>query len=188
VVVGENLKRLREQRGWTQQELASNLRANGLHWTRHQVAAAEIGRRDDIGVSELALLVHTLDVPAGDLFAGAGQMRLSPEASLDRAKFWPLLMGDVTVRVLIEGLPAETATARLAGVADADHRLAERLSIPVETVLAAAEDRWGHSLTEERDRRVIELGDDGGDRRARRGHITRQLGAELEQEISTKEE
>ena len=67
---------------------------------------------------------------------------------------------------------------------EADRTLAKRLGRDPRDIVEAAEGLWGRSLTEERDRRVSELGDlPIRDRQERQGHITRELSAALRQWI-----
>lgn len=55
-VVGRNLRDLRVEQDWTQEDVARQLRLVGLPWTRSHVAALEGERRDDIALAELLFL------------------------------------------------------------------------------------------------------------------------------------
>ncbi len=61
-LVGENVRRLREDRGWTQHELS---KASDLHVT--YLSGIECGRRN-ITVGIIARLAEALEVPPGELF------------------------------------------------------------------------------------------------------------------------
>jgi transcriptional regulator with XRE-family HTH domain len=189
-LVGENVRRLREDRGWTRAELATRLRAIGLRWTHHQVTAIELGRREGIELSELVLLLDVFEVPARALLCSphpgvTTEVQLTPDAAMFCEDIVGML-GRARFRRVDVHLSIEAGDTWLG--LRADERLAERLGVGVGVVIAAAERLWGHSLTEERDRREADLGADTGDRRARRGHITRELSAELAREINNTKE
>lgn len=175
-VVGENVRRLREAEGWTQQEAAGQLARLGLKFTRSQLASLESGRRADVETATLLLLAISFDVPVVELLAGSGRVRLSPAVSADLDSARAALVGD-PVRIRLDD-PALAESYFLSIGADADQRLADRLGLAVEAVMAAARKRWGRTLTEERDHRLAKTGSEG-DRRAARGHVTRDLSNQL---------
>lgn len=59
--MGKNLRKLRESRGWTQEELAAKLQTMGCDLTRSAVAKLEAGQRhfyaDEIKTLKLVLQV-----------------------------------------------------------------------------------------------------------------------------------
>lgn len=67
-VVGANLRRIRELRRWTQEEMAYRLRQWGLGWSRAQLAMCEAGLRDGMDMGALVLLAAALDVPLAELY------------------------------------------------------------------------------------------------------------------------
>lgn len=184
-VVGEHLKALRKERRWTQDAAAAELSSRGLAWKRAHIADLENERRETLDLGALVVLAAVLDVRLPDLFAGEGDVLLTPRADFpdhaitttrERLRAWLIgeerpirIDGRQDVRTALRGVPAQ-----------ADDALAKRLAIPVPKVIAAARGLWGHSLTQERDKRVLELGDlPIAERQARQGHITRELSAEL---------
>jgi hypothetical protein len=70
-------------------------------------------------------------------------------------------------------------------VSDAERHAARKLGMTSERLSVAARRRWGRTLSQERDRRLSERTDDASprSRQALRGHITRELMAELEEEL-----
>lgn len=76
----------------------------------------------------------------------------------------------------------EAPQVTMAEHGDAERKAARRLQVEALDIALASWSLWGHSLTEERDRRMQEQ-DSQGEERARRGHVTRQLLDELRQRI-----
>lgn len=194
-VVGENLRRLRLARRWTQEAAAREI---GLPWKRTHVAALESGRRETVDVGTLLVLAATFEVPLTELVQGDGEVLLTTRADAEdygltatRAQLREWFSGARST-VMTSGAAASIAwvdhfhhKARPIPVA-ADRVLANRLGRRLFDVVEAAEGLWGRSLTEERDRRVAELGDlSVGERQARQGHITRELSRALQQWIET---
>jgi transcriptional regulator with XRE-family HTH domain len=80
-------RRIREKTGRRQEDVAAEARAYGLQWTSATVAAIETGRRH-VSAVELLMLPWVLGeagdpIELADLFAGAGRVQLTPEASVD---------------------------------------------------------------------------------------------------------
>lgn len=91
-VVGENLRRLRQERGWTQDRAAKRIAERGMPWGRSHIADLETGRRETIGVAELVVLAHTFGVRTAEFFAGDGDVRTtSTGATSSRALVRSLL-------------------------------------------------------------------------------------------------
>lgn len=195
-VVGENMRRLRRDRRWTQDTAAHEFTAVGLYWKRTHIAALESGRRETVDVGTLVLLAAAFDVPVTELYRGEGDVLLTPRADADdytvtatRAQLREWFSGAES-NIMIRGTRAALAAAEHSQhktrpiPVEADRALAKRLGRDLRDVVEAAEGLWGRSLTEERDRRVSELGDlPIGERQARQGHITRELSAALRQWI-----
>lgn len=182
-VIGENLKRIREERKLTQHEAARLCAAAGLSWTRTRIAVIERGDRETVDVGTLLLLAAAFDVSVSALFSGAGHVKLSPLNRQTRAGVQQMLSTTATWRDLSNADKPETMRFTVDAV-EADVALADRLDVSTRRVVEAAVRLWGQSLTEERDRRVAALGDlDPGERQAHRGHITRELGQQVEQVI-----
>ncbi|KLL10806.1 helix-turn-helix domain-containing protein [Protofrankia coriariae] len=189
-IVGENLRRLREQWQWTQHEMAVTFQRHGLSWTRVRVAAIERGDRDTVDLGTLLLLSEAIGVAPAEFFAGDGDVRLSPQAVAPRAYVREQLSGTpshlrstdllVTIKPDNPNLGIRPITST-----EADEALARRLGASTQTVVMEALTLWGHSLTDERDRRVRALGDmEPNERQAHRGHITRELSREIEQRLA----
>lgn len=69
---GQNVRRLREQRGLTQEQLAAQLQLRGCDITRSALAKMEVGQRH-IYPDEVLLLKEILDIPFDALFYPAEQ-------------------------------------------------------------------------------------------------------------------
>lgn len=195
-VVGENLRRLRRSRQWTQDTAAREFAAVGLSWNRTHLAALESGRRETVDVGTLVLLAAALDVSVPALYEGESDVLLTPRAeagehgvTATREQLRAWFSGEES-NIMIRGVQASLAAfehgqhkTRPVPV-EADRAFAKRLGLDVGAVVKAAEGLWDRSLTEERDRRVMELGElPIGERQARQGHITRELAAALRQWI-----
>ena len=201
-VAGKNLRRLRKDIRWTQDALAGKVVASGLNWKRSNIADLESGRRETIDVGTLLILATALSRHVSAFFEGDGDVLLTPRAdypehaaTMTRADIRNELRGEGGKRLrLIGQATARAASQRMTHLtrtvpAEADIALAERLSVDPWKVINAAEALWGKSLTEERDRRVKELGElPIGERQARQGHITRELTAELTKWMNEGEE
>lgn len=202
-VIARNLVRIRKGLGLTQAELAERLAAEGLRWTRDQVAAFENPKRArDLTVCELVLLARAFRIwgvrehPVGELLAG-GNAELA----------W---FGDAVVTLkaarlaLVGGEPGDAALSPAAGLdvfksigrrqleeepCGADRALALRLGVGLDDVTNIARAMWGRTLTQQRDVELGELGDlDVARRAAHRGHITRRLADEIGRRIDNKGE
>ena len=64
--VGKNIRRLREKRNFTQEQLSAKLQINGCDITRSALAKLEVGQRH-LYSDELKMLKEILDVSYDDL-------------------------------------------------------------------------------------------------------------------------
>lgn len=196
-VVGENLQRLREQARLTQYEAAHLLSRRGAQWHRSKIAAIEAGERPTVAIADVLLLAHTFNVELAELFEGRGDVQLSQYVTLSRPMIRDIIRGMASLGGSQDWDP-ETRREELLGLArirtagegtrfgarEADQKLARRLDVPVRAVTEIAFELWGKTLTDERDERVSELGDRPlAERPAHRGHITRELSQQIEDEL-----
>jgi transcriptional regulator with XRE-family HTH domain len=201
--VGQRVRELRIERGWTQIQLAQAVTVAGLtDWRRGTVTSLEAGHRQ-ITWAESFLLAHVFGVPAADLFPvppgpgdetkpGAWALRLGPRAVMrpDVAR-WHLTGGSDGLEDHTARFPQGILATAPEGYGDflmerddANRKAAEALHIDVDDLMTLSVARWaGMTLPRERDRRLANV--PGADqlpllsRRAHRGHITRTLLAEL---------
>ena len=66
--IGNNIRRLREKAGFTQDYIATKLQINGCDITRSAVAKIEVGQRH-VYPDEIILLKQILNVEYDDIFA-----------------------------------------------------------------------------------------------------------------------
>lgn len=66
--IGDNIRKLREKAGFTQDYVATKLQINGCDLTRSAVAKIEVGQRH-LYVDEIILLRRILGVEYTDIFA-----------------------------------------------------------------------------------------------------------------------
>ncbi|MCX4908065.1 helix-turn-helix domain-containing protein [Streptomyces sp. NBC_00878] len=192
-VVGENLRRLRKRRRWTQEALATQLATVGLNWKRAQIADLESGRRETVDLGTLVVLAFVFGAPVHWLLEGESNVLLTPRADMpahgavmSREQLRAAIAGEENYTVTIEGSDSVKAKwdhwrheEREIPV-KLDKELARQLDVDVVRIVSAADGLWGRSLTEERERRVAELGDlPISERQARQGHITRELKSAL---------
>ncbi|MHB8611206.1 MAG: helix-turn-helix domain-containing protein [Candidatus Dormibacteraceae bacterium] len=181
-VIGLSLRTLRAELGLTQEQVVEMLRAAGLEWTRDNVASLEIGRRQDLTITELVLLSIALDVPLRRWLQGHGPGHhyyiqiggrrgdSAPVASLF-TNTKPSVPSDVPLGFDPESIYLE-----------AELHAAERLGIDPDELRESARRLWGKRLVDEREARLGSgriAGIGSGISAAKRGHVTRQLLREL---------
>jgi transcriptional regulator with XRE-family HTH domain len=182
-VFSRNLRRLRDEQGLTQVELATAAGQMGLRWTTETVISIEGGRRR-LTLGEGLLLAGLLDVTLSDLAAPRGD-DVVVEGALLPANAWSALVsgkGTSMFRLkVMQDLRGRATSAEARD--DAERQAARRLGLKAAELVELAHERWDRGLTAERDRRFLE--EQGrapiskSARQALRGHITRRLIEEL---------
>jgi len=179
-VVGENLARIRAERGQTQREASAFLRERGLAWPPGNIGQLESGKRHSVRIEELLMLSAAYEVKLWEWFKGESSVYLTDDLRIPRehlrlalrAKPFGLLYGinQVSTRYVTD------EPERAAGL---------QLMMSLEEIQAAAERLWGHSMGEERDRRLGDTSAIQSPRslQAKRGHATRTLIAELKEHL-----
>lgn len=214
-VFATGIKAARQRRGLRQEDAATQARAHGLSsWIRGTVAQAEVGARR-FALEEVLLLALAYETSLADLVAGDERelVELTPDARLSVGALRALLSGDGE---RVRDLPAEAVDvpARRSGrfpdelaeadrfgigdrsllaraadeISDAERHAARKLGTTPDQVNAAAVRLWGQPMARERDQRLSEQARDlpARSRQAFRGHITRDLLAELEGELGAR--
>ena len=176
-IVGANLHAQRIKRGWTQDQVAQQIRACGLNWNQDHVSNLEKGARETIRFDELLILSDAFHVPLTVWFEGDGDVVIAGHTSLTRAEIRQALTGEVPFPepIIVDFSKVDDYTI-------ADRRAAERLGVPEHRVTAAAVKLWGHTLTEERDHRL-----GGSDARNLRAGMTKRLIREIAPHVQEKE-
>lgn len=169
--VGENLHRIRVSAGESQAEAAQRLKAHGLDWKRDHITALENDRRTSVGVDELLILSWAYDVPMAEWFAGMGRVSLGTDLDAEREDVRDALEGRPNRRSFVVDFSA-------APDLEADARVAERLGVDQDEVTRIAHELWGHSLTDERNKRLPT--GDPKTLRTLRGGMTKRLMREVE--------
>jgi hypothetical protein len=182
-------------------------------WIRGTVAQAEVGARrlglEEVLVLALAYETSLAELIAGD---DDQLVELTPEARLSAGSLRAMLSGDRAVPRDLSTKAVDISARRgahgrfpdvlaeagrfgigehillehsLAEVSDTERYAARKLGTTSERISEAALRRWGRTLAQERDRRLGERADDASprSRQALRGHITRELMAELGDEL-----
>jgi transcriptional regulator with XRE-family HTH domain len=209
-IAGARSRELRTASGRTAETVASAARKYGFDWTSMTVAHIETGKRQ-LRLEEFALfpsiLSAGLDGPVGfaDLIPDDAEVRLS--SSDKRTGF----ISGRQVRAALNGsnvsevrrvtrgpdpriaglLPMATSTSEVAQASqdargEAEQAAARKLGFDPVQICHAARARWGRTLSEEREARVGVADSEVTPRQlqARRGHVTRQLLAELAVHLS----
>lgn len=211
-VFRENLRHLRAERGWRQDDLALASRAIGLRWTQATVAAIETNRRQ-VSLGEMWHMQTILNVPFSRLFETDSSFVNVEGVSVPTDELQKWVRGEAVFRptsttrpespesvgaIIMTmsparakglarkfGVPTEEEDLRryaLASQMDAEIKAARNLNTNSFEIAVAAFSLWGRGLTDERDRLVDEDEGNGGVR-ARRGWVTRRLLEELEERL-----
>jgi transcriptional regulator with XRE-family HTH domain len=204
--LGKVLRGIREQHGARQDDLARAARAAGVRWTASSVASLETGRRA-LTIDEtvrLPAILHQLGVPAAAASRTSGQSPLKVladandilivvcgrEVVQDTGQRWEKSIAQIQAgERAVKAFPRVTKDVMAAARADEDgvleQRIARRFKVDPLTVAVAARLCWGRGLSEERDLRSAEAAAGVTRRVAQtiRGHVTRQLVAELEPDL-----
>jgi transcriptional regulator with XRE-family HTH domain len=210
-VIGRNLRRLREDEGLRQDEVAEMARSVGLEWTQAVVTGIETGRRA-VPMEELLLLQGPLnmslsalldpgDEPVVDLGGRlvkaqhlrtmvSGKPLVLPISQEDgyaigriATRGWDRKMQTIARRYRVPEEPDKNWELKAASLGDAEQRAARKFNVHPFEIVAASYDLWGHSLSQERDARVDQRG--GRGERQARGHVTRRLLSDLEAHIKS---
>lgn len=193
-VVGENVRRLRTERGLTQEQLSRRARSIGLDWSDAVILQLESGRRDALTVTEEFALSKLLLAPIWEFYAGDGWIQVNPRTRVDR----------VGMRSRYDGHPDERSRGHVEfdndrqpaygwwGVYPKDIYLVDAADWPTEAethaasvllvhpdaIRKAALRKWKRPLDVERDSR-LPANLSPRQQQARRGHVTRALLKEL---------
>lgn len=207
-VVGPNIKRVREERGWRRDELVRRARQIGLSWTRHVLANVETGRKQ-IDAGELILLTTLLEVPVRELLVCESSevvvlenLRVPADqlaAMADGKAYRREAFREETERVIPQLEPEDRDLADRYGLGDdealiargqvgyAEEAAAKTLDVSPREVAFAATGLWGSSLGARRDQEARTDGLKGASAAARRGHVTRGLVEELAEYIESRD-
>ncbi len=182
-VLAAGLKGVRMGHGLRQEDAAARIRAHGLtSWIRGTVAQAEVGARR-LTFEEVLLLSSAYEVTPAALIAGADEdlVELAPRALVPVATLRALVAGRTVPRTIRENVSDQPPE----GIGEAERHVARRLGTSPELVNEMALALWGRSLAEERERRLTDQPEGLSPRRlqALRGHVTRDLIAELVPEL-----
>jgi transcriptional regulator with XRE-family HTH domain len=208
-VITDNMRRIRRDRGVLQEDVAMAARWVGVMWSSTTVAQIESGVRQ-LSLDEFLLLPLILRCTIKDLVAVEDEDQsvklgyntiLDPDAVAElvsvegpqlRDDQIPMLPGledklDPKIRDAIYDCGLEPTLlsylkVREGARGEAERKAAQALKWPAVQITALAIRLWSRSLTEERDSQAEEQASKGKEKRAVRGHITRQLLLEIQDE------
>ena len=176
-VMAANVRRMREDRGWRQADLAQQM-APTCGWTANTVAAVENGRRG-IGGDEVPFLCHALRVPVTSLYGGPATV-----AAGDLALPARMVAGWLTQPARSVSAAERAQVEALAAARDDLRRAAAALGVTPERMAALVSGFYGHPLHVERDSRAGDVtGLTERQARSKRGHATRAIVGELREAI-----
>jgi transcriptional regulator with XRE-family HTH domain len=207
-LIGQNVRRIREQLGATQDDLAQALRQSGWRASGLTVMALERGERALLH-EEVILLADVLNVAVTEFYGDSDHVFVRPAGSLypentnllakrltqaprDESTTWM----EVQRRRRTTGFGRDTSALELfsrgslgytpddEATREAERHAAERLEISPDEVVRRSYALWGRTLSDERDTRTAARTTADTPIRSRtivRGHVTRELLAELEQ-------
>lgn len=148
----------------TQEDVALAMSAAGIGWRRSTVGAIEGGSRG-VAIDEIVLLSKVFDKPSLDWWIGA------PEGGATHRT--------AAAQDVLRSVADLLDSSSVARVAEIDARAARRLFLKPVDFARQAEDQWGHSLLDERERRLADRVAGAtvaeAQLRALRGRITREL-------------
>lgn len=179
-VFGEGLRRLREQRGLTQEQVAERVRDMGWKATRVTIAKAEAGAYGlELG-HVILLCVALRDATPADFVDPSGRVALFPDFQIRAEQFRKLLQGwrwpkeDYSWYVQ----PDQQRAAERDSARETEKAVAKQLGLNPLTVALISRQLWGKGLSERRDE--LAPADAGP---TARGHVTRQLIRELQEAL-----
>jgi transcriptional regulator with XRE-family HTH domain len=192
--IAATLRQLRQERGWSQEQVASQAREFGLDWTRVAVHNIETRKRH-VSLGEFVVLPLIYEESLADLVSRSdGPYVMGGDLVLEARDVRALLRGGAGVKPRLSrraevsplGQPGDRLV-RAVAMGSAERNAARRLRWTPEQVAELAILLWGHGLTEERERLLSQR--DVAEEAARtvRGHLTRQLLAELQQAMEREE-
>lgn len=184
-VVGGVVRKVREEAGIRQEDLAQAAQSIGLEWQRSTIAQLELGQRE-LSAQELLLLpivlrrATTLTVELSELVAGveSGYVQMTAATSVPASTLvW--IVSDEAEQVDPKNLHVSLGALP---IDEAERKAARRVGHTIGELQDMAQRRWGRSIVEERESRLAERTTPAMTARsiqARRGLITRELLIEL---------
>jgi transcriptional regulator with XRE-family HTH domain len=172
-LIARNVIDLRNDRGWTQSELASRMRGAGFsNWQQNRVTQIETMRRP-VALLEVIVLSWVFGVPLARLFQGDGDVEFPDGESVPLGRLQALVMGDVPSVRPVPWAHEGPATDEL-------RKIAKQLDLPVHVVDWLATSVYKRPFIEERE---VRLGDVSGlakrSVQTKRGNVTRIMIGEL---------
>lgn len=212
-VIAANLRRIRRERGLLQEDIATAARWVGVMWSSVTVTQIESQSRL-LSLDEFLLLPLILKCKLKDLLATDDQDQLiklgfgtvldaetvgelvsakGPKLRDDQVPMLPGLEEKLESRIKtaierggLEPTLLSYLKVREGARGEAERKAAQALKISAVDITAYALRLWGRSLTEERDTRADEHASQGKETRAVRGHITRALLRDIQDEDYTR--
>jgi transcriptional regulator with XRE-family HTH domain len=156
------VKQLRQQKGWSAEQLAAEMAVEGIPWTRDTVVNLENGRRKRLAVHELVALAYVLDVSAPVELLAPGRdgaaLPVTPDVHLPVETIRPWLLGETGP---LRGRVREVADRAYKDAEEIVWKVARESGMP-ETAIEALVSQlrvspgWGHDAH-------LEDGSDGQD-------------------------
>lgn len=169
--------------GLTQDQLAEYLRAFGLDWDQGAVARLEAGRKERLTFRQALQLLFALQIDAAEIIDAPdlAMIELAPghrvRADVLRHRIDPARQMRARGPAALD-TPMLRRAEQVLSPGEAERKAARKLGVGPKTVVDAAMRLWGRRLPDERDNRLTEAST-GRSLQAARGHVTRQLLAEL---------
>jgi len=173
-LVARSMAELREERGWTQSDLAHQMKRFGVDWPLNRATQIET-LRGKVTLYEVIALALVFEVPITRLFQGGGDDVEFPNGrgQIPLEKIRQVLEGQAVAITMDASEKPEDNEAEL-------RRIAKKLGIPIPLLAYVSRRMWGHAYIVERDIRVGDLCSlTPRSLQARRGWASRQLLQEL---------
>jgi transcriptional regulator with XRE-family HTH domain len=208
-VIVDNMRRIRRERGLLQEDIATAARWVGVMWSSVTVTQIESQSRllslDEFLLLPLILKCRVKDLLAteepdqriklgfGTIFDAATVAELvsaeGPQLKDDQIPMLPGLEDELDSRIKeaisfsgLEPTLLSYLKVREGARGEAERKAAQAMKFPAVDITALALRLWSRSLTEERDARAERQTAAGKETRAIRGHITRTLLRDIENE------
>lgn len=174
-LIARNMAELRNDRGWTQPDLAWRMKTMGMPWTPNRITQIETLRRS-VSLLEVSALAWVFEVPVTRLLAGDDDIEMPDEKTVvPLAQIRAALSGDASV----QGRVRAALYVDRSNVEEL-RKIAKSLDIEPQVLDWLAREMFGRPFTDERDLRLGDVSDlPQRSAQTKRGHVSRALGSEI---------
>ncbi len=181
-LIAQRLTEVLADEGLRREDLAQAMTQLGFRWTAN-IATQVTTRRRSLSLLELAGLCCALRRPLDDFLRRDAEIPLPAGGNVEVEDVRQALAHGAWVWASKAQTFSRIRSAYV-DYTEAAIKAARRLGVSLPQVDAASRELWGHTLGQERDRRVKRAdGESPRTLQARRGHVTRELMSELSEHL-----